>query len=161
MGRRVYQTPGPWQKPVLEVPAMSTSTPPRPSVKPSRTARLQQVGAATVLWLTSGKLTTAYRLTTLDHGFGKAAFRLAKADQGDGSPEVYDVLLDGARSSCECKGFLRWHHCKHLESIEQLIAAGKIAVPPVEVPTAQPKQAAPWCEHCNDEPGVFCSHCAL
>lgn len=103
----------------------------------NRKARLQQIGTATVLWLTSGKLTTAYRLTTLDHGFGEAAYRLQKADQGagpgevynvfrDGPLDVYDVLLDGARSSCECLGFIKHAHCKHVEGLEALHANGKI-----------------------------------
>jgi hypothetical protein len=91
-----------------------------------RTAKLMQLGASQVLALTCGKDTVFYKLETLDHGFGEAAFRLSKADRGDGPGEVYDVLMDGARSSCECKGFLQWHHCKHVESLESLIAAGKL-----------------------------------
>jgi hypothetical protein len=85
-----------------------------------------RLGDATVLALTTGDGTTFYHLTPLDRGFGEAAFRLEKADAGDGPGEVYDVLLDGARSSCDCKGFLRWGHCKHLESIEGLRAAGRV-----------------------------------
>jgi hypothetical protein len=105
---------------------MQTATPRKAKKPEPRTARLMRLGGSRVLALTCGDLTTFYRLTALDRGFGEAAYRLAKADAGDGPREVYDVLLDGARSTCECKGFLRWHHCKHLESIESLRAAGKV-----------------------------------
>lgn len=142
---------------------MTTSTSARPSVKSSRkpqprTARLMTVGTSQVLALTSGKDTTFYQLAALDHGFGEAAFRLSKADRGEGPGEVYDVLIDGARSSCECKGFLRHHHCKHLEGIEALIQSGKLAVP---APKQQPAKREPWCEHCQDDPAKYCSHCSL
>ena len=103
----------------------------RPAVKPSRKpqphmARLHQLPSGLVLGLTTGKDTTFYGLTPLDHGFGQAAFRLSKAERGGVPGEVYDVLLDGARSSCDCQGFLRWHHCKHVEGLESLVAAGKL-----------------------------------
>jgi hypothetical protein len=86
------------------------------------------VGDAQVLALTTGKDTVFYGVAVLDHGFGEAAFRLSKADRGDGPGEVYDVLIDGARSSCECKGFLSHRHCKHLEGIEALIKSGKLPI---------------------------------
>jgi len=35
----------------------------------------------------------------------------------DGSGH-HDVLLDGADSYCDCKGFLRWGHCRHLYALE-------------------------------------------
>jgi hypothetical protein len=89
------------------------------AVKPSRTrkpvarsARVAQVGTATVLWLTSGDHTTAYRVQAVPCQFGRAAFRLSKADRGDGPGETYDVLLDGARSTCDCRGFLKHGMCK-------------------------------------------------
>src|SRR5262245_12342670 len=109
---------------------MSSVPPARSHVKPSkpqaRSARLMQVGGAAVLALTVNKATVFYALATLDHGFGEAAFRLTKALGAPGEPVAYDVLIDGARSSCECKGFLRHHHCKHLEGIESLIKAGRL-----------------------------------
>jgi hypothetical protein len=80
-----------------------------------------------VLWLTVGKNTTAYRLDALDSDFG-TAYRLAKADNGDGDPEVYDVcLLPAGRSTCECAGMLRWGHrhpCKHIAALFQLQKRG-------------------------------------
>src|SRR5256885_6541512 len=29
----------------------------------------------------------------------------------------YAVLLSGNDSTCDCKGFTRWNHCKHTESL--------------------------------------------
>ena len=42
----------------------------------------------------------------------------------DGSK--YHVRLDGEHSTCECKGYLRWSHCKHIESLLALEQAGKL-----------------------------------
>jgi hypothetical protein len=92
-----------------------------------RSAHLQTIGTTRVLWLTVGKLTTAYRLEALPSDFGRA-YRLAKADQGDGAPEVYDCcLLEGGRSTCECLGFLHHGHkttCKHIAALFQLQKRG-------------------------------------
>lgn len=113
---------------------MTTTAKSPARVKPARIARLMQVGAAQVLALTAGHNVTFYRLTPLDPCFGQAAFRLAKADRGNGPEPVYDVLIDGARSSCECLGFLKHRHCKHVEGLEELIARGKLASRQVEKP---------------------------
>src|SRR5262245_17724673 len=95
----------------------------------ARSVRLMQVGGAQVLAITKGKDVTFYGLVELDHGFGQAAFRLSKANRGNGPGEEYDVLIDGARSSCECLGFLSHRHCKHLESIDALVKAGSLQLP--------------------------------
>src|SRR5262249_54055796 len=83
-GRAVLVTPSPWQTPEMEVSAMPSQTSPRPRVKVSRSAKVQHLEGATILWLTVDKNTTAYRVTRLPHAFGKAAFHLQKADKGDG-----------------------------------------------------------------------------
>ena len=107
---------------------MTASRPPKSRPQPQpRLARLMQLGTSRVLGITQGRDTTFYTLTDLDPGFGQAAFRLSKADRGDGPGEQYDVLIDGARSTCECMGFCRHGHCKHVEAVESLIAAGKLA----------------------------------
>ena len=60
-------------------------------------------------------------------------FRRVPADFGQGflvtKPDgtVYHVNVAGKKSTCECKGFLRWGHCKHVEVLEALTAAGKLA----------------------------------
>jgi hypothetical protein len=94
-----------------------------------RSMRLCTIGTADVLWLTVGKLTTAYKLTRLESDFGQA-YRLSKAIQGDGAAEEYDVcLLDGGRSTCECKGHLQHGHktvCKHIAALGLLQKQGKL-----------------------------------
>jgi hypothetical protein len=55
----------------------------------------------------------------LPSDFGRA-YRLTKPDG-----EQYHVLLaDDGRHSSECKGFLRWSHCKHVEGLAALRQAG-------------------------------------
>jgi hypothetical protein len=94
-----------------------------------------RVGTATVLWLTTGRETTAYQVQPLDAEFGACAFRLTKADRGQGPGEQYDVLLDGGKSLCDCKGFLQHGMCKdgtgckHISSLTALVAAGQLPAP--------------------------------
>jgi hypothetical protein len=105
---------------------MCTTTRKTTKKQQPRLARLHYLPSGLVLGLTANGDTVFYGLKTLDHGFGESAFRLSKAERGGIPGEVYDVLIDGARSSCECMGFLAHRHCKHVESIEGLIAAGKL-----------------------------------
>ncbi len=109
--------------------------------KQERTAKLMQLGNVQVLALTTGKDTVFYRLETLLADAGRG-FHLVKAERGDGSAEAYDVRLDGQFSSCECKGFLRWNHCKHVEGLAALVKCGKLSVPSVaSQPEPQPEPA--------------------
>jgi hypothetical protein len=101
--------------------------------QPERTAKVQKIGSATVIWLTVGKLITAYRVERITSQMGGKAFRLEKADQGDGKPEAYDVLLDGRRSLCDCRGFARYGMdaacgtgCKHVAGCQAAVASGKL-----------------------------------
>lgn len=102
-----------------------TTTTKRPRKVPARTAKLLLLGSVQVLALTTGKDTTFYRLETLLADAGRG-FRLVKADRGDGPGEEYDCLLDGEQSVCDCKGFSKWGHCKHVESLDALVTAGKV-----------------------------------
>ena len=61
-----------------------------------------------------------YLARRLPSDFGSAAFNLTKV----GGHEEYAVLLDGASSSCECKGFLRWGQCKHVDGLKALLDRG-------------------------------------
>jgi hypothetical protein len=80
-----------------------------------------------VLWLTIGGAAQSYGLQPFNSDFG-AAFRLTKADRGDGHSEQYDVcLLEGGRSTCECLGYLHHGHktvCKHIAALFQLQKRG-------------------------------------
>ena len=66
---------------------------------------------------------TYYHLTKLATDFGRG-FRLHKSDFDGG--EVYHVNLDGPRSTCECKGWLRWGHCKHRDAMQELVNLGRV-----------------------------------
>jgi hypothetical protein len=92
-------------------------------VKPARFARLSPVlpSGKRVLTLYVGVTSFRYYLTPVPGAPG--AYRLEKfAVDGGGS---YDVDLTAP--SCECKGFLRWGHCKHVDSLSALRASGRLA----------------------------------
>jgi hypothetical protein len=63
-----------------------------------------------------------YNLAGIPSDYGRA-FRLVKIL---GPHDRYDVLLHGEHSTCECRGFLRWHHCKHVSALQALVNAGKL-----------------------------------
>ena len=65
----------------------------------------------------------SYWITPIKADFG-VGLKLEKFQAQGG--EVYDVNLDGPRSSCECKGFMRWGHCKHLSACKALQKAGRL-----------------------------------
>jgi hypothetical protein len=108
----------------------------KPTKQQPRTARLHHFGSTTVLGLT-GKLTVFYRLESISSDFG-TAFRLSKAECGNGPEESYDVLLDGRHSSCTCKGHTLHGHCKHVESLLALAQTGKISLVQRQQPVTQP-----------------------
>ncbi len=131
----------------------------------TRSAHVSKIGESLILWLTVDKNVTAYRVLPLESQMGGIAFRLEKADKGNGESEVYDVLLDGQQSRCCCRGFEKHGMCKDgkgCKHIAGLMAA--VAAKQLPVPTAKPQQAAPrqpWCEYCNDNRDVYCSHCSI
>ncbi|HTU18978.1 MAG TPA: hypothetical protein VMG10_13035 [Gemmataceae bacterium] len=143
---------------------MATVTAAPKSRKPqARTAHVTRLGDAYILWLTVGKDITAYRVLPLDSQMGGVAFRLEKADKGNGERESYEVLLDGQQSRCCCKGFEQHgmckdgKGCKHIAGLTAAVAAKQLPIPQTKQETA----AQPWCEHCNDNPDVYCSHCSF
>jgi hypothetical protein len=56
----------------------------------------------------------------IDPAVGKKAFRFSKQG-GDGA--IYDLHADDYGLHCQCKGFLRHGHCKHVQTVQ---AAGKL-----------------------------------
>jgi hypothetical protein len=110
--------------------AHNKGKPTKPRPKPQRFVRWairpDVYGAEGVLVLTVGQQATAYltRRIPADRGEG---WELTKFRQAAGDERtVYHVCLDrvGGRHSCECKGFLRWSHCKHAEGLLAVTAAG-------------------------------------
>ena len=116
---------------------MVTLTAPRPAVKarsrPERFAQLDDrptVDESALLTLHVAGQETDYWLRVVPSDFGEA-YRLSKiVPTGDGPAElgeVYHVLFeDQFNHTCECKGFLRHGHCKHIDSLKALRDAGRL-----------------------------------
>jgi hypothetical protein len=105
---------------------MASLTTSRTRVKP-RCIRLcvkPVPGCAGVVRITVGKERADYLLAEFPADFGRA-FLLHKIDTSS-PPASYHVNIDGARRTCECKGYLKWGHCKHGDGLAALIAAGRL-----------------------------------
>jgi hypothetical protein len=90
--------------------------------------------AAGKLTVTQGRDTkdvATYRVVEFKNALGRA-FRLVKVAGGsDRETTNYDVLIDPhGHDSCECRGFLRHGHCKHVDAIRSMIAEGAFDVCP-------------------------------
>jgi hypothetical protein len=99
----------------------------KPRPKPARSIRLEippEGKSPGVVQITVGTGHTDYFINELPADFGRG-FKLMKlglhATEGD-----YHVNIDGAKRSCDCKGFLRHGHCKHSDGLAALIAAGRL-----------------------------------
>jgi hypothetical protein len=107
---------------------MSSLTQRTPKVKPVRTVRVA-VGPSednpySIIVIRQGNTWDDYAVKRLPSDFG-AAYSVEKTFNGDGT--VYHVhLSDDGAMSCECKGHLRWGHCKHAEALLALRQAGKL-----------------------------------
>ncbi len=99
----------------------------KPRQKPARFVRLvvppDGIGVG-VVRLTVGGKSGEYLLFPAAADFGRG-FRVEKIGL-EARGEVYHVNLDGDKRTCECKGFLKWGHCKHADGLAALIAAGKL-----------------------------------
>jgi hypothetical protein len=111
----------------------TTLSAPRRRVKPARRANLTPlaISGEQLLTLTEGTGEKAkaghYYLTAIPCDDGRA-FRLEKFGIEGG--DVYHVRLAPEGNSCECLGHLRHGHktvCKHIASLTNLVAAGKVA----------------------------------
>ena len=98
-----------------------TRTPRQPRKKPARFCKLTRCEEGTrTLTLRVGQKTDAYDLLEITSDYGRG-FELTKADG-----TVYHVNLDGLASACDCKGHSRHGHCKHVDSLTALQAAGRL-----------------------------------
>jgi hypothetical protein len=108
---------------------MSTATKSRKRVKPERRIRLVRpikdgMGA---LQITVGDEPHNYLILPLSSDFG-SAFRLIKQElvpETEGFYELkdtarYTVNLNGEQSTCECLGFCKHGHCKHVDGLTVL-----------------------------------------
>ena len=81
-----------------------------------------EAGAWGYLTITVGGDQWGYYVREVPTQFGVAAYLLEKADPGtDAEGERYAVhfYADGS-ATCECRGFLRWGHCKHTDGLAAL-----------------------------------------
>ena len=114
---------------------MTTTTKTRSRRKPERRIRLIKpiqdgMGA---LQITVGGEPHNYLIYILRSDFG-SAFRLIKQElvpQTEGFYELtdtarYNVCLSGEQSSCECLGYLKHGHCRHIEGLAVLRQRGLI-----------------------------------
>jgi hypothetical protein len=103
---------------------------PRQRRKPVRTCRLTQTNEPDlqVLTLTADGRETNYFLRSIGSDDASHGLRLEKLGAGLDVVEVYHVeLFDHAgHHSCECKGFLRWGHCRHVAGLVMLHEAGTL-----------------------------------
>jgi hypothetical protein len=114
---------------------MSTTPKTRSRRKPERRIRLVRpvtAGAGALLITVDGEHHT-YLVSPVPSDFG-SAFLLTKQEHVPIDPGVwelrdtarYHVNLDGERSSCECLGFTKHGHCKHVEGLTVLRQRGLI-----------------------------------
>ena len=89
-----------------------------------RTMQFIKTGVVNLLWLTQGKKTDGYFVenTSALNNADAFTYRLTKVDG-----MVYNVLLDGAGSLCDCKGFEHFgmqtkdgKGCKHIAALTVL-----------------------------------------
>jgi hypothetical protein len=98
----------------------------KPRPKAPRSIKLIMAPTATMaglLKITVGKGETYYLLTVAPADYGKG-FLLEKVDPADMAS--YHVNIDGDKRACDCKGFLKWGHCKHADGLAALVADGRM-----------------------------------
>jgi hypothetical protein len=107
---------------------MGIVTRPRPPVKPGRSVcwlfRPDRKMVSGTILIRVGKLETVYRLEEIPgcaFGRGLSLRKMGGPDDG----QTYNVLLAHSgqgHDSCECLGYLRWHHCKHVSGCRALLS---------------------------------------
>jgi hypothetical protein len=94
---------------------------PRQRRKPARFCKLtRDADGCRTLSLRVGKRVDLYDLHEIATDYGRG-FQLTKPDR-----TVYHVILDGLCSNCDCKGHTKHGHCKHVDALTALEAAGRL-----------------------------------
>jgi hypothetical protein len=117
-----------------EEAASNFRKPRKPRPKPERRIRIiEQPTDATDGWaaveISVGKKTDAYLIHTIPTDFeGVTALEVEKLDANLEVIGQYHVCLSDQPEDrrCECKGFLRHGHCKHVDGLGALASVGRL-----------------------------------
>ncbi len=86
--------------------------------------------AGGLLQVTEGERVERYFFRRLPSDFGLAfaveKYLPASEDAPARLEAPYHVCLDGEATSCECRGYNRWGHCRHVCGLASLIEHGKL-----------------------------------
>ncbi len=106
---------------------MATSRVRRPSTRNPqvRTCRVYSQTENLILELTIDGDITNYRMVEIPSEFGRG-FTLDKLAGDTGAIEDTYTVHVGDPSTCDCLGFTKWNHCKHVESLNSLTENGRI-----------------------------------
>lgn len=76
-----------------------------------------------VFCIATGKKSQFYTFREIPCEIGGRGFAVHRLGQGT----LYHVRVGGPEDrSCECLGFLRWDHCKHVDGLTALVRQGKL-----------------------------------
>lgn len=120
----------------LETPAPVKTR--KPKSKPARSlAIIEQHGDEMFIAITVGKQTSHYWIEPLAGVDFGAGFAFTKDDG-----TVYNVNVNGKESLCDCRGFGRHAHCKHVDSTRKL---QELTLLPVVMPLPEkPGEVLGW-----------------
>src|SRR5438552_2003572 len=98
---------------------MSTVAQTRGEVKPGSTVRVavraNEVNPSAIVVIREPRHSDHYMVTPIPADFG-TAYRVVKFLALD-EPTYHVLLADDGKHSCECQGFSRWGHCKHVSGL--------------------------------------------
>src|SRR5262245_52861189 len=106
------------------MPAFVEALPARKSSKHSGIKWEPTGPAAGVLTIDTDRARVVYAVAEFATDWAGRAFHLAKLTSGtDREAEAYDVFVcdSGRDHRCDCRGFTRFGHCKHLDACLTLI----------------------------------------
>jgi hypothetical protein len=93
----------------------------KPRPKPARSLSIVHQEAETlIVGITVGKTFAHYFITPLASDFGTAFTVEKQSEAGTETTETYSVNVNGTEQMCDCRGFGRHSHCKHVDAVRKL-----------------------------------------